>query len=195
LHPGEAIALQWSDINFTDRTILVERNLYDGILGHTKTGTRRVVDMSQQLTESLSSLYVHREREKLSGKRANIPEWVFCQPNGQQIRIEHVRSIFDRALKRAGLSGHTPYNLRHTFASTVLAKGVPLTYVAKQLGHKRPTITLAYYAHWLDSGDKSFVDSLDSPSETPALAPLPGTTSQKPKYPQGNLAESNLNIC
>jgi integrase len=169
LRPGEAMGLQWTDLNFTKREILIERSFYDGVLGTTKTGRRRQVDMSQQLAAGLSSLYIQREREKLEGKWSEIPDWIFCLNNGEPLRIEHVRDRFDRALRRAGLSGHVPYDLRHTFASLLLAKAAPLTYVAKQMGHSNPGITLKHYAHWIPSGDKSFVDSLDeqpSPSES-----------------------------
>jgi integrase len=197
LRPGEAMALQWSDPNFTQRKILVERAFYDGHLGTTKTGRVRTVDMSQQLAAVLSALYVEREREKLEGRWTEIPMWIFCQRNGQPLRIEDVRAIFDRALKHAGLSGHTTYDLRHTFATLLLAKGAPLTYVALQLGHKKPTITLQYYAHWIPSGDRSFVDSLDDLGTgslgQPQLAPLFGTTRKKPVYLQENMTESNLN--
>jgi hypothetical protein len=37
-----------------------------------------------------------------------------------------------------------------------------LTYVAAQLGHFKPTMTLKYYSHWLPRADKSFADRLDS---------------------------------
>src|ERR1700746_1131189 len=72
-----------------------------------------------------------------------------------------VRKRFAFALKRAGLSGHRVYDLRHTFATMLLARGVPITYVAAQLGHAKPTTTLQWYAHWLPRNDKNFVDSLD----------------------------------
>ena len=53
------------------------------------------------------------------------------------------------------------YDLRHTFATTLLAEGAPLTYVAAQMGHTKPTTTLLWYAHWLPRGDKHWVDALD----------------------------------
>ena len=43
-------------------------------------------------------------------------------------------------------------------AGTPLA---PITYVAAQLGHTKPTTTLQWYAHWLPRGDKHWVDALD----------------------------------
>ena len=41
------------------------------------------------------------------------------------------------------------YTLRLTFATILLAEGEPITYVASQLGHSKPTTTLRYYAKWL----------------------------------------------
>jgi hypothetical protein len=54
-----------------------------------------------------------------------------------------------RALEKAGLPRFRVYDLRHTFASLLLAQGAPITYVAALLSHSRPTTTLQWYAHWL----------------------------------------------
>jgi integrase len=188
LRPGEALALQWTDFDFSARQILVERALFDGHLDSPKGGRSRQVDMSQMLASSLSSLYREREREKLAGEWDEIPDWVFCRQSGEPLRLEKIRYRFERSLRRAGVSGHVLYDLRHSFASTLLAKGAPITYVAQQMGHANANITLKYYARWIPSPDRSFVDALDRPG----LAPLSGTTQEKPKYSQENLAESNV---
>jgi hypothetical protein len=66
------------------------------------------------------------------------------------------------------------YDLRHTYATHLLAEGAPITYVAAQLGHAKPTTTLMYYAHCLPRGDKGYIDRLAAARE--AVAP-PGTMS------------------
>jgi len=37
--------------------------------------------------------------------------------------------------------------LRHTFASLLIAKGLDVVFVSRQLGHASPTTTLGVYAH------------------------------------------------
>ena len=66
-----------------------------------------------------------------------------------------------RVLKKAKLPASRLYDLRYTFATTLLAEGAPLTYVAAQMGHTTPTTTLLWYAHWRLRGDKRWVDALD----------------------------------
>jgi Phage integrase family len=141
----------------------VERSLSAGLVGTPKTGPVRRVDVSQELAAEFSRLYVAREKQTLECGWSEVPEWVFCNSRGGLLDESRLRKRFARAMRLAGLSGHRLYDLRHTFATLLLAKGVPITYVAAQLGHSRPTTTLQWYAHWLPRNDKSFVDSLDRP--------------------------------
>ena len=72
--------------------------------------------------------------------------------------------MFATVLEKAELSGFRVYDLRHTFASLLLAQGAPITYVSAQLGHSRPTTTLQWYAHWLPDGRERFVNGLAGPA-------------------------------
>jgi integrase len=87
----------------------------------------------------------------------------FLSRRGELINEDWPRRVFAKVLKRAGLPWHTPYDLRHTFATLHLAKGHPITYVSAQLGHSDPSTTLRWYAHWLPTSDKRFADAMDSP--------------------------------
>ena len=39
------------------------------------------------------------------------------------------------------------HSVRHGFASLLIAKGLDVVFVARQLGHSSPAITLEVYAH------------------------------------------------
>src|SRR5262245_22616816 len=95
----------------------------------------------------------------LEGRTADAPK-----PR-RVLDISDARHNFAWALKHAQLPGFRLYDLRHTFATLLLAKGVPITYVAAQLGHAKPTTTLQWYSHWLPRADQNrYVDGLDGGS-------------------------------
>jgi integrase len=165
MRPGEAYALRWSDLDFEHREILVERALSAGRIGTPKTGKVRRVDMSLALAETLRRLRREREREALASGRGELSELVFVNGAGSNLDESRIRKRFLAAMRRAGLSGHRLYDLRHSYASIQLAKGTPVTYVAAQLGHEKPVTTLQWYARWLPRADKRFADALDGRTE------------------------------
>jgi integrase len=97
--------------------------------------------------------------------------WLFPSRTNTLLDHNHVAKRFKRALKDAKLPGFCVYDLRHTFASQLLALGAPISYVAEQLGHARPTTTLARYARWIPKERKSFAALLDA--KTAASGPSP----------------------
>ena len=65
---------------------------------------------------------------------------------------ERVAKNFSRTLEKAELPRFRVYDLRHTFASLLLAQGAPITYVALSSA----STTLQWYAHWLPGGRERF---------------------------------------
>jgi integrase len=64
-----------------------------------------------------------------------------------------IKNIMRRACQAAGLSLYSPHDLRHRYASVQIARGVPVTNVAAQLGHSRNSMTLDTYSHVLIDED------------------------------------------
>lgn len=60
-----------------------------------------------------------------------------------------VKNVIDRACKAAGIAHYHPHDLRHRYASVQIARGVPVTNLAAQLGHSRKSLTLDVYSHAL----------------------------------------------
>jgi len=73
------------------------------------------------------------------------------------------RREFQPLLKRAGLTdeGFTSHSLRHTFATTLAAKGVHPSTAQKMLGHSDIRMTLAIYTHATDSMQEAATDALE----------------------------------
>src|SRR5262249_62430384 len=59
------------------------------------------------------------------------------------------KNVMARACKAAGIAHYHPHDLRHRYASVQIARGVPVTQVAAQLGHSKKSLTLDVYSHVL----------------------------------------------
>jgi integrase len=82
---------------------------------------------------------------------------VFCNTRGHGLDYRDVGEGFRAALRRPGLDGGTPrlslHSFRHGFASLLIAKGLNVVFVSRQLGHANPTVTLSTYAHLFERAD------------------------------------------
>lgn len=175
---GEALALQWQDLDFPKREIRVARAISNtGEIGTPKSGHGRTVDLSmaardvlQRHRAKLEAAWLKRKPEVTEDGTAvpkgEMPSWVF--PSGAWTPMDHanVGKRFKRALKAAGLPlHHSPHDLRHTFASLLLQHGESPVYVQRMLGHASITLTVDTYGKWLPMGNKAAVDSLDDAAE------------------------------
>jgi integrase len=84
-----------------------------------------------------------REHRLLSAKR----QWVFASRVGTPLSVHNVHNrSWKPLLKRADLPGSTRmHDLRHTCATLLLSRGVPVKVVSEMLGHGDVAITLAVY--------------------------------------------------
>jgi len=158
----EATALQWSDIDFDKCTARIQRAASGNRpIGKPKTlSSIRTVDLSPELIETLEA-HQAELRKAWFKKGEELPEWVFPTVTGTPQLYSNFRRAYVRIQKKAKIRIRRPHDLRHTWACHQLAAGKPITWVASQLGHKTPQVTLTVYARWIpgaDSGDKGVLD-------------------------------------
>ncbi len=94
----------------------------------------------------------------------DLPEGPVCPGNDRPYALyESVRQRFQAAAKRAEIpAGFRPHSLRHAFASTLLSRGVPITDVARWLGHKDIRETFNTYSHFMPEAEDRAVTVLDA---------------------------------
>jgi integrase len=161
LRPGEGFALKPMDIDFKNQILRVDRAATDdGQVKDTKTHEARTVDLTPDLTATLKRHLTWLRAEALRNGSGE-PEWLFPRADGALMNKDYAASVFHRILKRAGLPHYRVYDLRHTFAGLLLAESAPITYVSAQLGHSSPATTMRFYARWIPSQGKRWVNALD----------------------------------
>ena len=73
---------------------------------------------------------------------------------------------FQRSAAGAGLPPEfIPHSLRHLYASTALAEGIPITEVSRWLGHKSIEVTHQIYGHLVPSSFDRARSTLDAAYE------------------------------
>lgn len=122
---GELFGLPWRNVKIADRVITVT--------GKTaKSDKTRKIPMNQEVVDLL------REWKKETG----LDELVFPSEHGG--RLDNVKRAWKTAREAANLPELRFHDLRHTFATNLIQKGVDLETVRDLLGHYDITITQRY---------------------------------------------------
>lgn len=134
---GEIVALRWGDVDL-DHGFLTVRNRPDG---RTKSGHDRRIPLVA------GALLVVRDRagaQRAAGAE-DSDAYVFESPRGGRLDPGYVSKRFKRAARLAKLNEDIHFHsLRHTAASWLIVRGVPLAIVQSVLGHASITTTMRY---------------------------------------------------
>ncbi|MCW2620301.1 MAG: Phage integrase [Modestobacter sp.] len=153
LRRGEALALQWTDIDLDRGTLRVRGTLtrIDGALIVTEPKTaksKRFVPISAPAGKLLCTVQQTQAAERLhAGSTWHETGYVFTTETGQPCDPRNALRAFKVAAARAGIPGAGLHTLRHSAASVMLTHGIPLKVVSEILGHSSITITGDVYGH------------------------------------------------
>jgi integrase len=159
LRLGEALGLQWRDVDLDAGAIVVRQQLQrvatPGAEGKsaltlvpvkTRTGERRVTLPAF----AVDALRAHRQAQNTARLKAETWHdrgFVFTRPNGLPLDPTGVTHDFRKLLTAAKLPALTFHGLRHSAASLLIASGLDARTVAETLGHSDVRLTLSVYAH------------------------------------------------
>ena len=168
LRRGEAVALQWGDIDPDKLTITIQRNVTidknspDKIhVGPTKTGEERTIPIPARVHALLMEL---KRQQQDQFKAVILPRgFVFCStadPYKPIYPTEPTR--WQRKFtERHNLPKVSPHDLRHTAATLALESGSSLKQVQDLLGHADPSTTMKFYAGLTEEAQRRTVEGIE----------------------------------
>lgn len=129
MRQGEILNLQWQDVDFARGLLMVMKS---------KNGTRRTIPLNARVYELLAA------KQATTGT-THAP--VFMTPRGNELQVRFLVWEFCEARDRAGIPDFRFHDMRHTFATRLVQRGVDLYKVQRLLGHKTGTMTQRYAHH------------------------------------------------
>ncbi len=164
---GELVALKFSDVDFKDNAITIERAAYK--LAGQPTMTKppkdndvRKVNVDEYTIDLIRQLKAEKEQERLRlGTAWEGDEWLFTTWNGSIMFPSTPSHWFSDFLKRHGLKHRKFHALRHTSATLLLLTGTNIKQVSGRLGHADLRVT-NQYLHCLADADKAAANALGS---------------------------------
>lgn len=162
LRRGELIGLQWGDVDFHGRFLLVRRTVTRNRVGTPKNGKIRRVEVSRQLYDALQALNERQEVEAIGrGEGLEPHAWVFRSPMGCRLEERNLDRAWAYCLKESGIRQVRFHDLRHTYASLLIAEGAHPKYIQEQLGYSSIQVTMDVYGHLFPNRNRGLVDRLD----------------------------------
>jgi len=153
LRQGEALGLQWNDIDFEEGTMKVHQQSQevDGVRKFVKLKTEssvRTVILSDTAIEALKYHKVLIARMRLSaGAKWTDKDLVFPNREGsfQQPKLDYQR--WQEALDTCGIQRRSLHNARHTAGTLLYANDVGIETIRRVLGHSSVGLTSRTYVH------------------------------------------------
>ena len=134
LRPAEIVALRWRDLD--DGMIDVYESVQERELRPVKNDSPRIIPHEALLNRIIGGGNTPENPADLvaPGVKGGYLNWKMW-----------TRKVWGNAREDAQVSA-VPYDLRHTYASTLIMRGEDLLTVAYKMGHS-PRVTLSHYAH------------------------------------------------
>lgn len=179
LRIGEISGLKWSDIDFDNHTLTVNRTVervalfdkdgkrhYETIEQTPKTSNGfRTVPIVSYIFNSLLEHKVQQDAIKREIPNFNEYDLVFCDKKGYYLNPNSIGGAFHRIQNKMNIpkDEHIKFHgLRKTFATRLFEKGVPPKTVQTLLGHSDIEITLNIYTQVMENKKVEAINELES---------------------------------
>ena len=161
LRQGELTGLYWSDLDWKNGRLRIQRQVYQGRVTELKTASsRRVVTLGEVALDKLYERQEHQARERDWGTWEENG-FIFTSRRGSPVSHCSLYRVFIDLTEKAGLPRIRFHDLRHTAATLMLQQGVHPKVVQERLGHSSISMTLDTYSHVLPSLQEDVADRLD----------------------------------
>jgi integrase len=161
---GECLALNWHDIK--DNYIDVNKNIAKGKINDnyiiTSPKTKKSV---RQIRLDDETIKILKELKKFYQTFINFNDDWFVFGGLTPLSRTTITRKKDEYCIKANVKRIKIHDFRHSHATLLLSKGIPVTVISKRLGHADMTMTLNIYSHLIPEDEDKAVNLINSLSK------------------------------
>ena len=156
---GEVAGLRWENVLWDNGLLLIDHEvLYDEKGLYTEDSIKNMDEKYVQVEESTMDLFkryredFERMMRELKLGEEDWPKYCFYQLECPEMPMHPsaINEFLKRFSERYGFRKINPHAFRHSLASALIADGVDIYAVSRQLGHKQVSTTREIYAHQIN---------------------------------------------
>lgn len=178
LRKGEALGIEWSDIDFSNGTVFIHRQIQyrNKKTGMFKTTPKtkssiRTLTLSQKIIDLLKLVKLEQEQNKIKcGDLWENSDNVISNWCGKPIFPSQPYNYLKNFCKREDLPFKAIHAFRHSLVTNLIHNNVDVATVSSIVGHASPNVTLAVYTHEVKEstviGCEKMASLIDSMGET-----------------------------
>lgn len=159
LRLGELCALKWTDIDFENKILGVNRTVQRLYTEGYRTKTI-LMETPPKSEHSVREIPLSSSLLELLVKFRNSKEYIFGGDKPMEPRT--MQYHFKKILKEAVLADTNFHILRHTFSTNCIEDGMDVKSLSEMLGHSDVQITLNRYVHPSMDTKRRYMDSLSA---------------------------------
>lgn len=166
---GELMGLEWSDINFKDGIVSINRSSQylaeKGVFTKTPKTESSIRDVA--IPEFVVTLleeykYWYDNQKALFGELWYDSNRLFVQADGKPMHPSTISKWFVKYVGQIGLPVINFHGLRHTNATLLISQNIDVAVVAARLGHAQITTTFNFYVHPIISHNRNAGNALEN---------------------------------
>ena len=160
LRVGEAITLVWSDVDWDNKMLNVNKAVSRVRVRNQKSDAKtKLILTTPKTAHGIRKVGLTDEAIKIlkiiqkNNEFKNPKDYIFATNKGTMVTSTHLYKVLKGILKAANLNAHrardgfTLHYLRHTGISFYIRHGVPIDVVSEMAGHADTSITRQTYYH------------------------------------------------
>lgn len=169
MRKGEALALTWSDINFKENEISINKALGQGIsqklyIKPTKTGTDRTIKMDEATMVIIKEWKKKQQQAYLTlgYNTLHKNQLVFSNTKNDLIQPTKTNDWLKSIINKHNLPAISTHGFRHTHCSLLFEADATIKSVQDRLGHSDVKTTMDVYAHVTASAKEDAIQKFEA---------------------------------